>query len=526
MVDVENNNAYTRNFFQWDALLNKGRVDPELFNNAQASDGYPGLQKALRDIIAGIDGPRVLYTGTHDCAPTGTLSSFSVDSGTIITKNNDGETRIVSVAAAGPGLLINSSDLVCVASNDGTVSTKNKASVLATDVVIAFADGGLSVLFDARNFFNGVQSLSRDFDTLNLASDLDTYGANYFHGYVTAYKDLTIMGSLLVAPDFVILGADISLSAALALIPDGGTIFLPPATYTGSVTITKNVTIMGTDRMNTIISGTITISGDFAFTLAGVTLNGRVYAASVQTKKQVYRDCTITSSSGTYAAVEYANGTTMYTYAVEMVDCDITGGAYGSISAVEINGFATLCMKRCSVTGNSHTAYAVWVYYTSTGDHANMSFEDCIFDSNSGGLYLEGGNVIVRGCRFVSAGESCIGLNFTVYPKSVLVSDCSFIGKFGNAVEAIGDTYTHGIVTGCYFYITNTSLACGYAVAAHIVSNNTIIQVTSTKLTYGIDNYGLAVGNIITAATAIHAEAGAKKHANFENGTYVHGDTT
>lgn len=176
MGTPEDNNKWTRNFYSWDALLGKGKIMPEIFNNELCSDNYPGIQRASRNIIHSKHGAFILQdSGTDDFRVSGSAGGVDVGDGYILTKDSSGRSRVVYANAVNNLQL--SSTLECVAVNNaGVTRVIDKVSCGANDVPIAIMSGS-GGLVDVRNIESGINRVTVSFDDVTVADSISVHDA-------------------------------------------------------------------------------------------------------------------------------------------------------------------------------------------------------------------------------------------------------------------------------------------------------------------------------------------------------------
>jgi len=204
-----------------------------------------------------------------------------------------------------------------------------------------------------------------------------------------------------------------TLDKALAMAEDGDEIHLAAGTYSGAFSVTKNVTLQGTDKTTTILDG------------GGTELPINVSAAGDSGNKVYIKDLTVQNGSG---------------------------GAGGGIF-IGTSAFAEI--DNCIITGNTATIGGGGLDNGGTTVVSNTTFSanTCTHASNGGGAIwnMENtGNLTLNNCTFT--GNTATYNGGAVYNKGVLISnDCIYTsnvattnngGVFNNSPSGI--VYVNG----------------------------------------------------------------------------------
>lgn len=513
---AENNNFITRNLRQNGALPYKTAIKEGLLNNELLADGYLGVQGALREIIhRGVASACIITESTTgDLAPSGTYDDCDVASGYILTKNSNGLSRLVLCAAI-TALNITATTSCIVASNDGVISVKAKTSVLSTDVIIALRSPGDNALVDVRNFNTEDDILAPNLsaNSIRVVGNMQVYKV----GVDTAGKRTIVLKD----------GDD--LSDAVTVLGGAGTIILLPGTYTDNITLSNATKIIGIEKSSCIISGNVTMSA--STTLQSLTVTGSI---TVSVPDCFIDDC-IVASVGILGTISGAGR-------IEITGTKISAG----IDASTINTYtATLFLNisRCIMDTSGRDAISV--------DDMNVTIANCrilntstyasITVSGSGTAVISGNIITSSGaCSGNVVGSSRTAMNYVLITGNVIshtnASQCVCIETIaativGNTVTRTEDGNTSsgilcttGIVSGNTVIMSGTSylgIIVGKTSDPSVVNNNHVNCVGNC--TTGI-TAKLAVGNyVILGGTGTIMDT-TKKHANYEDGTYQHGD--
>jgi hypothetical protein len=510
MVDPEGNNDWTRN------LYGEGRIVQDQFNNELDNAGKPGLQAAIRNILHSRETAMLLMdSGTGNLAPSGTYDDCDVANGYILTRNGDGNSRVVLCAAV-TALNISAVTKCVVASNDGVISVKDKTSVLPTDVIIAIRGSGDNALVDVRN-------LKTEDDILNVS-----VGGSMKAELLVPRKIGTDGANKMV----IFLKEGDSISTAITALGGHGTIILSPGTYTENVTIADTIIISGIDRNTVVITGDVTITGANAV-LENVSVNGEinmntgagirlinsivvgnVYCASANA---VIDHCEITYS-GTYSNSEHGIETATGSY-IRISSCYITGAFHAGIILGSTN-----CVAENNIIYNltSTTTDLYGILVSSSGCAVKGNYISTLSSAsyNSYGINSSVGVLIanntIKSLTIATAAKEAIGIsvnvggsdNFTITGNSIASISC------GTSASTTAGIYTNsgrGAISGNFIYSitgggTGAQMCYGIiltgagAVEYTSVTGNTIDTVTSNAVAGS--SYGINMGSTV-ACTAV-----------------------
>jgi len=200
-----------------------------------------------------------------------------------------------------------------------------------------------------------------------------------------------------------------SIQAALDDALDGYTIIVYPGVYNENIVITKQITLIGKDRDNTVINGG---KGDVVFiTASNVKING----------------FTITNSDniGDDAGIRIYN----YTYYCEISNCTVTNCNRG-IFGYHI-GYATI--KDCTIS-DIYRKSGIAFYYSSHNSISNLTVKNI----NWTGIYFNGGGYnVIENCDVSNCKAYAITLDFSQY---CTVSNCS-LKKSMNCIKLAHSTH-------------------------------------------------------------------------------------
>lgn len=522
MTNPEGNNKWTRN------LYGEGRIVQEQFNNEWSSVGKPGIQAAIREILHSRETASILISGVSNLTPSGTYNSCDVGPGYILTKNGDGLSRMVPVTGV-TGLNIDAVSKCIVASNDGTSSVKAKTAVLSTDVIIACRGTWDNAVVDVRNLKTEDDVLS-----MNVGGNMRVEGT--LNPYLTTpYKvGVDDAGNRVI----VVKNGD-TISGAITALGGAGTIVLLPGTYTENITLSSAIQIIGIDRNLSNVVGNITISAA-GCKLVSINVTGQVSIGEIDI---IIQDCYI---SHTAAAIVEAitSSKTGYIRIINSIVTSSGNDVYCINISPTADGGITLTIDGCKVVGTgTGGTYGTQGIYTDYIQDVHVT--NCHVTAKTNGIVTTCITATIANCRVyvvgIDATDSAIDANAsttsvigcfvkvtgTIFTgiktlSSAIVSSCTVIGgTFDAACIGVG---AYSIVEGCQMSATSAArgIYVGGGTSNTMVTGNRINETTTT----GIDLPAAtcaAVGNSITASTCV---SGGKKHANLENGTYTHGDTS
>jgi hypothetical protein len=331
-----------------------------------------------------------------------------------------------------------------------------------------------------------------------------------------------------------------SISDAVTALGGEGTIILLPGTYTGEVTLSSAITIMGVNRDSCNIVGSVTISatncrlfllkvtGQVMLSEVDVTIDScyithtvAAIAENISTSKAGWVkivNCKVQSSGNDIYCINFTPGGTNTTF-VEIRGCDIigtgTGGTAGTQGISINNVWGATLIEGCRITCRTRAI--------SVGSSSPYS--------------------IVSGCNVTVVGIDSTDKVIDLLPEYGMVTGC-FITSTGHVFAGIF-VGQDSVVQGNVIVLHYAAYAIGSSSDYTTIVGNTISGQTGTAaISYG-GQYGAISGNRITgthvigiqmsnttsiasgnASTASTPVSGGKKHCNVENASYVHGDTT
>jgi len=510
MVQPEGNNWWTFNAY------GKGKILPEQVNNELDNLGQGGVQAAIRNIMHSRETAQLLLSGTSNLEPSGTYGDCDVAAGNILTRDSDGLSRIVPVAAA-TGLNIDTVAKCVVASNDGTSTVKAKTSVLSTDVIVATRGPVDDALVDVRN-------IKTEDDILSMA-----LGGNLrVDGLSTVYK----MGVDSVGYRTIVLKSGDSLVSAVAALGGAGNIILLPGTYTGSVALSSAINLIGVDNLACNIVGTVTISSANC-SLQSVKVTGSVV---LNGGYALVKGCTIIYSSNAY-------GITVGAYTGIKIESNLISG--GFTRGISVSGAITnITIKHNEITGMASSSADIYGIILSGITGFSIIIGNIIHDVSSSQAHDIYG-IYVSGPYHVISDNIIYNLNLSVSVTSKFVRAIRVSGDYsvirGNIIynldcvtsNAQADTYAINLdtVTGCvvsnnlirdiYASGLNSDNSCGIVAGTctkSCIIGNSLLSITAGHNTFGIlcsgGSENVVLGNVLVGFSVTAGEAGDEANHN------------
>jgi len=481
MVQPEGNNWWTFNAY------GKGKILPEQVNNELDNLGQGGVQAAIRNIMHSRETAQLLLSGTSNLEPSGTYGDCDVAAGNILTRDSDGLSRIVPVAAA-TGLNIDAVAKCVVASNDGTSTVKAKTSVLSTDVIVATRGPVDNALVDVRN-------IKTEDDILSMA-----LGGNLrVDGLSTVYK----MGVDSVGYRTIVLKSGDSLVSAVAALGGAGNIILLPGTYTGNITIgSAGISIFGSGASNTIISGAITLTAG-NFMLRSVTIKSIASSGNFDPGTIIIDGCTIVGDNAQKAIyIGVTSGASEWT--LRVMNCAITTTSGNGIECwdpgtVVNRVYITNTVVTCNTAGSPFHQLQPMSVVVMTGSKFTGTYIDMYSSSR----------VYIDGCEFnLTYGACAFTVDGGIFYTKIMISRCTFnivlTADVAN-VLFVGQTNDFSYVSNCDIVVTgarNINTALFYSAGSTKFNSCTVYYNPGAAKT-------CAIGVLCTIATGNKVYKGA-----------------
>jgi parallel beta-helix repeat protein len=259
-------------------------------------------------------------------------------------------------------------------------------------------------------------------------------------------------GALVVSADNS--GDFVSISEAIKAAADGATILVRPGLYEESLTISKQIEIVGDGAVKDIVvrsrnESCVSMLSERA-AIKNLTLQSaagksgeQVFGVDVQSGELLLENCDVTSDSLACIAVRGAEANPL------IRNCRIADGAGGGIyffdsaggtvesceilrnrsASVVIAQKADPHFKKCLVADGENAGF--WIYENGLG-----TIDDCeITGHNAGEVVASGGNPVLRGCEIHNSNQSGV---FAENSGSVLLEECSIYenGDAGISVDS------------------------------------------------------------------------------------------
>ncbi|MDQ4123883.1 MAG: pectinesterase family protein [Acidobacteriota bacterium] len=268
----------------------------------------------------------------------------------------------------------------------------------------------------------------------------------------TANKQRNSNGALVVSADNT--GDFTSISEAINAAANGAQILVRPGLYEESLTINKQIEIVGDGAVRDIIvrsrnESCLSMQADRA-AVRNLTLQcaagksgEQVFGVDIQSGELTLQDCEITSDSLACIAVRGENTNP------SIQNCRIGNGADGGIYFFDSAGGT---VDRCEILRNRNASViiaqradphfkkchigegenvGIWVYEDGLG-----TIDDCdIFGHRAGGVIASNGNPVLRGCKIHNSNESGI---FVQRNGSVILEECSIYENQDAGISIVG----------------------------------------------------------------------------------------
>ena len=508
-------NKWERDLTQWLALNYGKKIVPELFQNAQASDGYPGMQAAMREILHSQETACVLMdSSTQNLIPSGAVGAVSVGNGYIMTKDSSGNSVIVYCTATAAPIDINVTTKCIVASNNGTITLKDKTSVLSTDVIIAIRGDGSATMLDVRN-------LQREDDILTFTTGAIRVG--------TITTDvLAITGA-----SFRILRSGDSIATALAAMASPGTILLMPGAYSvdASFTISNATAIHGFGRGLVTITSTITASADTV--IKDVTITGRVVVGNVNFHVE---NCDITNASASEPAINQNDMDTGTKKTMRVINCNITSAANGirlGESQTQADGYRqdAYIINTFISAPVSGASNATGIFIYSPIDHLtvlNCQITACV------GIYVWSSvlyhshqmstrimNCVIYGINDLTNGfgiQMITGIHGTnLMDMRITVDNVHVEGSFNSGIIMSSIGMNISTISGCSVSFIGSNNSAGYGIQAAMMCKD----CTITNNSGGAKSLAAGFKDCVTLLRCFVSEAASSpvtSHINYSSG--------
>ena len=289
-----------------------------------------------------------------------------------------------------------------------------------------------------------------------------------------------------------------TISKALIMVSSGGNIHILNGVYNEySLTVDKNVNIIGENQVNTVIdakgqNNIFIVAKGFAVSIQNLTLtNGLTLNCGGAVRNDgnlTLEDCTLSDNNACYGgAIEnYGN--------LNMGDCtfnaNIVSKEYFEGSAIRNDG--TMAASGCTFTRNNATVMGSGTIYnkgtitslsgcTFTGNNAQVCggavdnegiinmVGDCTFINNTAytfaGAIYNGGTVTVRDCTFTGNNATQGGGGGAIVNGGTMtVSGCTFTGNNATTSGGAIDNEHSGAITAYFNRFVNNTAAYGSAV--------------------------------------------------------------
>ena len=400
-------------------------VHPNSLDDITLSNGTPGLQRIVATNQASAIGPYILR-GLN-------VSGTSVMAGEAVFKSGG----IVSVVETTLAAIGGSGNYIYL-SNTGVLSRSATLTKSDTSLLIDYYDTSWHCTKEDA----GIVTLG--------AKDLNVIGnTNTASGTLITYK----IGTDVSGTRCITLKNGDSLSDAITSLDGAGTIILLPGTYTGGITTSGNVSILGINKSACIVSGNITFGR--TGTIDQVSVNGGIDIK--------YSDCTVSNCiidgglSGSVARGIYVRG--------GIENCKIINNIVKNVSSTTAYGISSLgsysLVKGNTIQNITGTSGSYGIYLT---DWSRVT-DNYVYDISCGS------GTPAYGIAQVSGNSSIISNNFvytvsgggtgTQYSAGIYLFSVSGCTITGNVVRSISANTTAGHSYGIYLFATSICSVTG-----------------------------------------------------------------